>query len=71
MRVKTIEVYNTTGVFSATGAIREDVESAIQKWLDENPNVTIEHVAHSAIYSPGFDRESPAHSVLVTIFYRD
>ena len=40
----------------------EDVESELQEWLDNNPNVSIEHLVQTLI--------SEGH-LLVTIYYRD
>ena len=40
----------------------EDVESELQEWLENHPNVSIEHVVQTLI--------SEGH-LLVTIYYRD
>ena len=46
------------------------VENAIQKWLNDSPNVSIEHVAQTPIVQDVGGSVVTSY-VLVTIFYRD
>jgi hypothetical protein len=63
MKVEAIEIYN-----DPIGA--EHVESALQKWLTNNPNVTIEHVVQTPLVHGGAAYVRVT-KVIVTIFYRD
>jgi hypothetical protein len=46
----------------------EAVENALQTWLDDNPDASIEHVTQAPVSSEGY---GITNRLLVTIFYHD
>jgi hypothetical protein len=45
----------------------EEVESTLQRWLNDTPNAKIEHVVQTALAGA----DGATYGLLVTIFYRD
>ena len=67
MKVKVFNFYRKgVGFWYAPPA--DEVESALQEWLDNNPDVKIEHVVQTPV---GNGPEGSTSNLLTTIFYRD
>ena len=65
MKVKVIEIGERT---YDTSPESEAVENALQDWLDDNPDASIEHLTQAPVSSEGY---GITNRLLVTIFYRD
>ena len=78
MKVEVIHILGERELGTTASPEPEEVQSAIQEWLDENNNVSIEHVAvvpwsHGSTTSSGQIPGSHfwTKGMLVMIFYRD
>ena len=78
MKVKVIYILGERDLGTTSSPDPEVVQSAIQEWLDENNDASIEHVtvvpwSHGSTSSSGQIAGSHfwTKGVLVTIFYRD
>jgi hypothetical protein len=66
MKVEVIHILGERELGTTASPEPEEVQSAIQEWLDENNNASIEHVA---VLCPG--SHFWTKGALVMIFYRD